>query len=313
MKILFHDNSLCLFGTTVALYDYAYYCREMFNVQVSIIYHSKHWANNQKVIEMFVQEFGDVRSYDEVSDLQTHIDEIKPDVFFAVKGGRWDGVISKSCKNWTLAVNPNAKEIYGDRFAVASKWLSKATGIENIVPHMVNLPDVDGNLREELNIPTEAIVFGRNGGADTFDLEFVKKAVIDIVNSRTDIYFLFQGTNKFIDHPRVIHLPQSPSRTEKVRFINTTDALLHARFQGESFGLTCAEFSSKNKPVITWLNSQEKSHIEILGDKGIYYTNYEDIFRILNEFRPNSLIDWNCYRDYLPKPVMDRFHKIYFE
>ena len=32
-------------------------------------------------------------------------------------------------------------------------------------------------MREELSIPKDALVFGRNGGWETFDLPFVKKAI----------------------------------------------------------------------------------------------------------------------------------------
>lgn len=37
---------------------------------------------------------------------------------------------------------------------------------------------------------------------------------------------------------------------EKTTFINTCDAMLWARHDGETFGLAIGEFSSKNKPVI---------------------------------------------------------------
>ena len=63
----------------------------------------------------------------------------------------------------------------------------------------------------------------------------------------------------------------------KVEFINTCDAMLHARYIGESFGLSCAEFSVRNKPIITYEKSPERNHIDTLGEKGIYYENYSEI------------------------------------
>ena len=67
----------------------------------------------------------------------------------------------------------------------------------------------------------------------------------------------------------------------KVKFINTCDVMLHARQVGESFGLSCAEFSIRNKPIITYLNSPERNHIDTLGEKGIYFETESDILHIL--------------------------------
>lgn len=312
MKIIFHDNSLCMFGTSVALYDYAYYCKHLFGIDCSILYNHNHIANNHMVINKFKQEF-EVNSYFNFQEMQNTIEDKKADAFFMVKSGNWDSVISKICKNWILAVAPYKNPTYGDKFYMASKWLSKVSNGIDYVPHMVNLPDVKGDFRDELGIPKNAIVFGRNGGSDSFDLDFVKNCIINILDKKSNIYFLFQGTNKFVEHDRVIHLPSNSDLIEKVKFINTCDALLHARYIGESFGLTIAEFSSKNKPVITWSGNTggDRNHIESLGEKGIYYNDYNDIMNILLSFEPNDSIDWNCYRDCYPGPVMDKFKKLY--
>ena len=37
----------------------------------------------------------------------------------------------------------------------------------------------------------------------------------------------------------------------KVSFINTCDCMIHARTDGETFGLAIAEFSTLNKPIIS--------------------------------------------------------------
>jgi hypothetical protein len=189
-------------------------------------------------------------------------------------------------------------------------FLSKCTGID-YVPHMINLPELNDDLRNELNIPEDATVFGRNGGHETFDLPFVKNVIRDIIDKKGDYYFIFQNTEIFINHPRVIFLEKSPDMDFKTKFINTCDAHLHARIVGESFGLTCGEFSIRNKPVITWNGSVERNHIDILGDKALLYNNYDDLMNLLLTFDKNKFNDWNCYREYLPNPVMDKFKKLY--
>ncbi len=308
MKIALHDNGLGLRGTTIAIYDYAYWLKHLYNMECIIIYNQNHISNNQDVFDKFTKEF-EIFKYNNKNEIDSILSKESCDYFFTIKSGQRDGVISNVCKNLVMAVSAHISknDIHGDKFFVCSKWLSELKDID-YVPHMISLPDVDGDMREELNIPKEAIVFGRNGGSETFDIPFVKKAITDILNVRNDVYFLFQNTDKFITHNRVIFLNPSPSMEVKVKFINTCDAHLHARVIGESFGLTCGEFSSKNKRVITWNGSKERNHIDILGDKGIYYNDYNDIFEIFSNFQKiDDTIDMKCYEEYIPTNVMDMF------
>jgi len=123
----------------------------------------------------------------------------------------------------------------------------------------------------------------------------------------------FQLTDKFIDHERVIFLPGSSDMNAKVRFINTSDAMLHARYVGESFGLSCAEFSIRNKPVITYEKSPERNHIDTLGEKGIYFETKSDILHILRNLDKKEInsLEWNCYQDYTPEKVVQKFKEVY--
>jgi hypothetical protein len=91
--------------------------------------------------------------------------------------------------------------------------------------------------------------------------------------------------------------------------------MIHARFVGESFGMACGEFSIMNKPIITWYESREKSHIDILRERGIYYKNKEDIEHIFLNISKKDIQekDWNCYRDYEPEKVMNKFKEVYLK
>ena len=313
MKIVFHDNALCMWGTSVALYDFAFYCKYLLGFDCSILYNQNHTANNKNVIEKFKKEFISVNSYTNFVEMQNIISAEKADAFFMIKSGVYDNIISHSCKNWIFAVAPYTDEKYGDKFYMGSKWLSEVSNGIDYIPHMVNLPDHNDNMREELGIPRNSIVFGRNGGYESFDIDFVKKCVIDSLDKSNNIYYLFQSTNKFINHERVIYIEANTNLYNKVKFINTCDALLHARQLGESFGLTCAEFSSKNKPVITWLGSKERNHILSLKDKGLFYNDYNALMQIILSFEPNNSKDWNCYKDSYPEAVMTKFKKLYLD
>ena len=91
--------------------------------------------------------------------------------------------------------------------------------------------------------------------------------------------------------------------------------MIHARHIGESFGLSCAEFSIRNKPVITWDGSSERNHIDTLGDKGIYYQDKNSLVNILLNLDKNYLNnnDWNMYKDYTPEKVVQKFKEVYLK
>ena len=57
----------------------------------------------------------------------------------------------------------------------------------------------------------------------------------------------------------------------KMKFVNTSDFMIHGRARGETFGLAIAEFSIRNKPIIAFSNPPEKAHLEILGEKCLIY------------------------------------------
>ena len=165
-------------GTTVAIYDWAYWTRHYLGVDPIIMYNSKNQFNDAGVIEKFSKEFP-VFSYDDKSEIDTILSKNNCDAFLMEKGGKPDGIISTVAKNLVNAISIcSVSDIHGDVYAMGSKWLSKITDYQiPYVPYMVHLPDVEGDMREELSIPKDALVFGRNGGWETFDLPFVKKAI----------------------------------------------------------------------------------------------------------------------------------------
>jgi len=201
----------------------------------------------------------------------------------------------------------------GDFYVTISESLNKKHGTPYpVIPHMIDLPDTDDNLRSELNIPEGAIVLGRYGGNDQFNIPFVHDAIRECVGT-FPIYFLFMNTTPFYHHPNIIYLPRNLNSLYKTRFINTCDAMLHARSMGETFGLSIAEFSSKNKPIIT-CNCGDLEHLKILDDAAIVYNNKSDLLRIFADLPTllSSRTDWNKYSFYTPKNIMWLFEQYIF-
>ncbi len=321
MKIIFHENQLCYRGTSNAIFDYAQYNEEILNNESLILYPKNSKNNIPEAIERFEKRFN-VLGYTDIAHRDMLIKKSNADLFYAIKSGEKEEDAPTDLIKTVIHAVFKYNEPYGDVYAYVSEWLAKtmSKGELPFVPHIVDLPEVDGDLRSELNIPKDAIVFARYGGAETFDIKFVMDAVKKTALKNKKIYFIFMGTDEFVKrnffrpYKNIIFLPPTTDVERKIKFINTSDAFLHARTQGESFGMAIGEFSIKNKPIITWSGSDEKSHLEILGDKAILYKDKEDIMQVLNSFTPDNSKNWDCYSDYFnPRIVMDKFESVFLK
>jgi len=253
MKIAFHSNQLCERGTEIALYDYAHFNETILSNESVILANGTSKNNTVSAMEKFRKRFT-VYLYSDFNEVDSILSNEGVDVLYAIKSGKIDNVVSNKVKTVVHCVF-NPSEPHGDVYASISQRLNQRFGVAiPVVPHMAYLPDYTGNLREELGIPSNAVVFGRYGGLDMFDIGFVHETINYIVNNRENIYFLFMNTKPFYrswlrrSHKHIIHLPSTVSLERKVQFINSCDAMLHARSGGETFGLAVAEFSIKKAP-----------------------------------------------------------------
>ena len=319
--VAFYQPFLNERGTSVAMFDYAYFNQTILGNKSVIIYDNNNLWNEKNGEQRFKETF-ETHSIDckdcAMNTINQKIDEIVEKTqskwIYMTKLGKNDGCVSSKAKTLIQCIGM-VNEPHGDLYSYGSYWLSKACsdGQHPAVPYMVYLPEESTDMREKLGIPKDAIVYGRHGGADTFDMPWAYQVIAEVLNKTDNVYFLFLNTSRFINHPRVIHLDTIVDYKDKTKFINTCDAMLHVRYIGESFGLACGEFSIRNKPIITWLNSKERNHIEVLGEKGIYYQTPDDLFNILLNFKPNPNYDWNCYRDYSPEKIMKLFDEVYLK
>ena len=304
MKIvLFFDPNLNERGTSIATYDYAHF-NETILGNKSIIVSLKN--AEMKSLNKFNSRF-ETHILNSFSEIQ----KIPCDYFYSLKYGINDGNLYLDAKNLVHVVFPSY-DPHGDVYAYVSKWLAETHGNRSpYVPHMINLPIVNENFKEFFNIKNQLVV-GWYGG-NNFEILFARQAIINVASKRKDIMFLFMNQDPFCNLENVIFINGTTDQEQKVAFINTCDIMIHARERGETFGLAIAEFSSKNKPVITYNNSPEKCHIDILGDKGLYYTDYSSLSNILSNIQKLDIEnkEWNCYQDFTPENVMKQFNQIF--
>jgi hypothetical protein len=179
-----------------------------------------------------------------------------------------------------------------------------------VVPYMISLDPTKETLRSELGIPADALVFGRYGGYDTFDVGDARDAVKAVAGGQ--FYFIFMNTPSFVDHPNVKFLPMSTDPLRKRQFINTCDACLHGRVEGETFGLAVGEFAVCLKPIFTWAHGKDYAHIMILGEKAIQYSSTTDLVDKLRSFHPaDHDMSGNGYLRYTPEAVVVRLASFY--
>jgi glycosyltransferase involved in cell wall biosynthesis len=256
-----------------------------------------------------------VLEINDTTDLALLIDTYSLDFFYTqAYGGKsihrfQDKTIWKNCKSITHCVF-ETRFPESDIYITISNHLNKrySTNLP-VLPLIVEMPPCNESLRDLLKIPKDAIVIGRYGGADTFNIREGHDAIRSIDKYEDNVYFLFMNTTRFFRHPRVIYLPCSTDDMYKAKFINTCDAMIHARSDGETFGLAVAEFSCMNKPVIT-CKVGYLEHIEILGDKAIIYSSTDSLIDIFKNIRSHisSRSDWNAYRQFSPEHVMEQFN-----
>jgi hypothetical protein len=312
MNIGFWTNQLCIRGVSVAVYDYAYFNQTMLGNK-SIIFYEKHndW-NSEESIKKFGKEFL-VIPVETFQDVDKYIQEHNIPILYNIKSGKKDGKLSKIAKNIIHCVF-DCSEPHGEVYCSVSQWVPHNNGKFPTLPHIVTLPEHIEDMRDELNIPTGATVFGRHGGVETFDVIYVQSVVYGIALNRPDIYFLFLNTDKFCPPlGNIIHIDRTADLYEKRKFINTCDAMIWARSYGETFGLAIAEFSVCNKPVIaSKVQNGDNAHYYMLGEKGIWYQNEQELLNILLNFDKNMVTgkDWNAYGDYSPEKVMKIFEEI---
>jgi hypothetical protein len=317
-KIGFDAGLMSLRGTHIAIFDYALQNQKILGNDSIVFYDRRSEQTQPSVFQKFQQEFRLI-PYEQFDDVRAMSELSSIDAMYLIKSGERDHYILPGVPNLVHAVFPQKiDEMHGDVYAYVSNWLSDecSNGTIPYVPHMIDLRVSDKSLRSDLSIPEHVTVFGSYGGSDSFNLDFVKRTIIEIVDQNPKIVFLFMNIDRFIDHPQIIFLAGNSDPVFKSSFINTCDAMIHARGIGESFGLACGEFSMHNKPVITYALSPQRNHIDVLGSKAILYKGPQELKKIFLDFDKTSYQSqsWDCYSEaFSPAVVMKKFASVFLD
>ena len=180
----------------------------------------------------------------------------------------------------------------------------------HVVRNPIEAPYSSDNLREELDIPKDAFVFGRIGRDDdsiydSTNIEaYAKVETPDtffvVVNAssrcRSDIHRLGIKNAKFIE--------RTTSEIRLSKFYNSLDVLAHARKDGECNAAVHFESMAHGKPVISHYGEVFQGHIECIQNAGfvVLAGDVEEYARIMRAFI-DGVVDYqtlskNCLKQW---------------
>ncbi|MBI1979699.1 MAG: glycosyltransferase family 4 protein [Elusimicrobia bacterium] len=191
-----------------------------------------------------------------------------------------------------------------DKILFPSHWLKETVALWSqgdprcdVLYCPVEKPFTDQNLRQDLGIGEDIFVLGRAGrNANDIHDSISLKAYKEIETEQT----LFLA----LSAPPVMKKEAADLGIKNIRFLdptvddiflskfyNTTDALAHARLDGETFGCVIAEAMMHGKPVVTHLSSQRNAQAELV-DKTCGFVarqgDWEEYARYLQVLRENK-------------------------
>ena len=330
MKIIFHSNSLSERGTSVAIYEYMTHLQAYH--EVAVTYDLTNLTNHEETINLFASKF-EVIPYRNFRKSAAR-DMKSFDFGYAIKSGENDGILFPHIPTLVHVVFQKY-DPHGYRYAYVSEWLAKimqerqAQLFRNrlkflqkekpsyafdFVPHIVNLPSPDTNVRKNFKIPEDALLGLRYGGYDSFDLKIAHDAVKRTLVENPMAWFLMVNTKKFYDHPRLIYTKAVVSKQTKSNLLGSADFFIHGRKRGETFGLAIIEAMQMGTPVFAWYGGIDQNHIQVLKRSSLYQSS-ADLCSKIHELKNYSDIAHNVLKakDFSPDIVMQKFNSIFID
>lgn len=317
-NVLFHAFNLGHRGGTNSLRDYAHYNQVLLGNKSTIVYHNPiapgYQISYPDVIESLSKEF-EIIAIPHDDDLNKNMNSLasKYDFVYSQRSGLTETPLFNSTKFGVHSAFDNYTDEC-DVFAYISKYLSDINKQRNApyVPYMIDLPKQSKDIRETYGISKDQFVFGRIGGYQEFDIDFVHAAIKSILDKRDDIVFLLVNTKPFYEHKNIIYIDPFFDQQKKSDFINSCDAMIHARTMGETFGLAVMEFLYFNKPVLAWEKGNDLNHVNVLQEFNLLYNNenIETKMQELIEERRNYNFS-QILQEFTPVSVMKKFQEIF--
>lgn len=295
MKILMHDNALNERGVTKAIESYAEILTQL-GISVTIAFRSDNPGNVPEVIERIGNQF-DLFPYRFFSEIERSQKSF--DVAYFQKSGVRDGNILKI----PSIVHSVFQEYdpHGDIYIYISQWLANKMNASRFTPRFLYkgfrgrisgcsnafrfdyLPLASDVPRFENRQERDRFVILRYGGPDSFDVPWVQSELIRFIDDHKNSIALMVNTNQFCHHERIKFLPKFTTSEERNSLLASSDICLHARRQGESFGLFLVEAMQAGKQILSWAGGIDSHHVDLLRGTGALFSNNHELYKKLSQ------------------------------
>ena len=316
MNIAFYIDEMNYRGVSNSTYQFAFQNQKILKNKSLIFYNKKNYRNQKNVISKFKKKF-QVIGISYFKEIENYKEKLFIDYIYVQKSGEKNDWSSNKIKTLVHSVYPQKlNQTHGHKYVYISEWLSKYFSNNKIpfVPLITEVKKNKNNLRKQLRISKDKLVFGCYGGESSFDLKFVQSAIVKIAKKRKDIIFIFLNIKKFHNHKQIKFLKGSLNEDYKKKFINSCDAMIYGRSLGESFGLSCGEFTLANKRIISYKFNRHRSHCyNISPNFFIEYSSYSSLVKIILNFKKKSINIQNKYKDYSKIKVMKIFNNTFLK
>lgn len=237
--------------------------------------------------------------------------EINPFIMHRQTGGGPEfpfiNPVDNFCKNLiTTSIFGNVDEsINQSKVIYISNHMQHCSG--QFGPKIVNIaipveaPLTNKDLRDELDIPNDAFVFGRVG-RDTNDINdpVNLEAFAQVEDNNT--YFIALAPSDDLKEKAVELGVQNIRWVEPTlddlrlsKFYNTMNVLAHARKDGECNPGNCWEAMAHGKPIISHYGIPYNGHIEEIGPAGFVVHRKNNFHNVWQSGNPGSIVDMLDY------------------
>jgi hypothetical protein len=321
MKIGFLTNQLGLRGTETTLWGYAHYYEEMYSVQSYILVRKETFPDQietsnpdikSESVQWFTQRFENRVFILPTNEINDWLLKNKIEVCLVECGGYPGDFVPTSIPTIVHSVFNTTIPMGTIHTAISKYLIERGHPKVKLLPNILYLENHLMDLRGVLKIPKDARVFGRYGGFHQFDIQYVREAILETASTHPNIYFIFMNTALFLKGSvsNIMFFEGTPNLSLKRAFINTCDAMIHARSDGETFGCAIGEFALCQKPILT-STFHDNAHLELLGPAAYLYQTKEQLkewFIHLNLKEEKRLL--HSYWDYVPEkviPILDQY------
>ena len=161
----------------------------------------------------------------------------------------------------------------------------------------VEAPLTQENLREELNIPQDAFVFGRLGRDDNDIYDPVNLIGFSQVED-DNTYFVALAPSDFLkdkatelDINNIRYVDKTVDDVRISKFYNTLDVLAHSRKDGECNPGNIWEGFAHGKPVVSHYGIPYNGHIQEIGNCGFVVGRKDNFHNVWQNLNPSSITD----------------------